>query len=234
MDQTSPIDLTLASYNIRAGLGVDLRRDPIRSLKTIHGLDADIVTLQEADFRLGHRPTALPRETIGTYTDLTPIPVAENDHSLGWHGVAILARPNLAHTDIHRIPLPGLEPRGAVVVDFNVGFRLVAVHLGLLRRDRRAQMAHIRTIINELDNRPTVMMGDFNEWSTRKGFEPLTDFNVLTAGKTFPSRLPLGHLDRLVHCDRCTLTPMPIPTVTGAHASDHLPIKARLNLSGGS
>lgn len=231
MSPNSRINLTLASYNIRAGLGTDWRRDPIRSLKTINALEADIVTLQEADFRLGHRPAALPRDTIDTYTGLTPLPVAQNDHSIGWHGIAVLTRPDVQHTDIHHIPLPGLEPRGALVVDFDFGLRLVAVHLGLLRRDRRAQMSHIRDFVGRLDDRPTVMMGDFNEWSKRKGFEPLSDYTVMPAGRTFPARLPMGQLDRVVHCHRCSVTPLAVTKHNARHhASDHLPIRAQLTI----
>ena len=74
MTQTAP--LRLASYNIRAGLGTDLRRDPLRVLSAISALQADIVALQEADHRLGQRPSALPRDMIEAHTGLRPLPVA--------------------------------------------------------------------------------------------------------------------------------------------------------------
>jgi hypothetical protein len=62
METNAKPALRLASWNIRAGLGTDLRRDPGRVLDGIAALGADVVVLQEADFRMGARPSALPRD----------------------------------------------------------------------------------------------------------------------------------------------------------------------------
>ncbi|MDF1873079.1 endonuclease/exonuclease/phosphatase family protein [Vannielia sp.] len=223
--------LRLASYNIRAALGSDLRRDPLRVLTAIAALKADVVVLQEADFRLGQRPSALPRDLIESKTGLIPLPVAENDVSLGWHGIAMLARPDLHAETIRRYPLPGLEPRGAVVAELH-NLRLVGVHLGLLRRSRRAQLDHIRDELEALSPRPTVIAGDFNEWSRRVGLGRLArHYTILTPGRTFPAQMPIGSLDRLAHCDsvRAQMLPAP-PRARGPHPSDHLPILAELHL----
>ncbi|MCF2904206.1 endonuclease/exonuclease/phosphatase family protein [Octadecabacter sp. CECT 8868] len=221
--------LRLASYNIRAGLGMDLRRDPLRVLDAIASFDADIVALQEADFRTGKRPTALPRDAIQERTSLVPLPVAENGVSLGWHGIALLARPNLVAQQIHRYPLPGLEPRGAVAVDLP-DLRIVGVHLGLLRHSRRAQLDHIREELDALPERPTVILGDFNEWSRKVGLGRLARrYTILTPGRTFPASLPLGALDRVAHCSRLSVRMLDIPQkAKGRHASDHLPILAEV------
>ncbi|PVA05387.1 endonuclease/exonuclease/phosphatase family protein [Thalassorhabdomicrobium marinisediminis] len=229
---TKHAPLRLASYNIRAGLGMDLRRDPLRILSHIAAFKADIVALQEADFRMGSRPTALPRDMIESHTGLTPLPVAENDVSLGWHGIAILARPHLKPEAVHRYPLPGLEPRGAVAVDLPQ-LRVVGVHLGLLRHSRRQQLDHIREALEELDDRPTVIMGDFNEWSRKVGLGRLArNFTILTPGRTFPASLPIGALDRVAHCDRVQVKMLDVPPkVAGGHGSDHLPIMAEVQLN---
>ena len=50
--------LRIASYNIRKAKGLDRRRDPGRILRVLNGLDADVIALQEADRRLGARPSA--------------------------------------------------------------------------------------------------------------------------------------------------------------------------------
>ena len=84
--------IRFASYNIQKAVGQDLRRDPARTLAAISELDADVIALQEADKRLGKRPTALPRFMIEQQTDYVAADVAETDISLGWHGNAILVR----------------------------------------------------------------------------------------------------------------------------------------------
>lgn len=228
MDAKTP--LRLASYNIRAGLGMDLRRDPLRVLDAIAGFKADVVALQEADFRTGLRPTALPRDLIESHTGLRPLPVAENDVSLGWHGIALLARPDLKAANVHRYPLPGLEPRGAIAVDLP-NLRIVGVHLGLLRHSRRRQLDHIREELDALPARPTVILGDFNEWSRTVGLGRLARrYTILTPGRTFPASLPLGALDRVAHCDRLAVKMLDVPRRAKArHASDHLPILAEVS-----
>jgi endonuclease/exonuclease/phosphatase family metal-dependent hydrolase len=105
--------LHVVSYNIRKAMGTDRRRNPHRILTILREAAPDIVILQEADLRLGQRPSALPRDAIEE-SGLVPAALAENRVSLGWHGNAILIRPDWPVMSIDRIVLPGLEPRGAV------------------------------------------------------------------------------------------------------------------------
>lgn len=221
--------LRVASYNIRAALGTDLRRDPLRVLSAISAFNADVVALQEADFRMGSRPAALPLHMIQDHTGLRPLHVADNNVSLGWHGIALLARPDLVALDVHRFHLPGLEPRGAVAVDLP-GLRVVGVHLGLLRRSRRAQLDHIREELDALPDCPTIILGDFNEWSQKVGLGRLArHYTILTPGRTFPSSMPVAALDRIAHCDRLSVRMFDIPRAArGGHPSDHLPILAEV------
>jgi len=221
--------LRLGSYNIRAGLGTDLRRDPLRVLGAIAALKADIVALQEADHRLGRRPAALPLDAIEAHTGLRPWPVTETAESLGWHGIALLARPGLVPEALHRVPLPGLEPRGAIIADLP-DLRVVGVHLGLLRRNRRQQLDRIREALEALPPLPTVILGDFNEWSRKTGLGRLARYyTVLTPGRTFPATLPVAALDRIAHSATLRVTPLDIPArAKGPHPSDHLPFLAEV------
>ena len=67
--------LRIASYNMRKAMGTDRKRDPARILRVIQTLAADIVVLQEADMRLGHRPSALPMDQVTAQTGLIAVPV---------------------------------------------------------------------------------------------------------------------------------------------------------------
>lgn len=136
-------ELTLASYNIRKAVGLDWKRDPARILAVLTEIDADIVVLQEADKRLGARPSALPHFLIAQETDYVPADLARNKVSLGWHGNAILVRRGLSVEKTQHFDLPGLEPRGAVMARIE-GLTVVGTHLGLLRSWRRRQMRQIR------------------------------------------------------------------------------------------
>lgn len=231
MTADSKPTLRLASWNIRAGLGTDLRRDADRVLDGIAALGADIVALQEADFRTGQRISALPRDEILDRTGLLPLPIGRNAVSLGWHGNAILARPDFDLCGLERLDLPGLEPRGAVIVDLEgpVNLRIVAVHLGLLRLSRRSQLSAIQKALQRLAPRPTVILGDFNERSRSVGLGRIAKpFILVPTGATFPSRRPFLPLDRIAHSHEIEVTTLPLPKLRGPHASDHLPLLAEL------
>ncbi len=223
-------DLTLASYNIRKAVGLDWKRDPARILAVLTEIDADIVVLQEADKRLGARPSALPHFLIEQETDYVPADLARNKVSLGWHGNAILVRRGLKIEDTRHFDLPGLEPRGAVMARIE-GLTVVGTHLGLLRSWRRRQM---QQIVQHLGKAApgALIAGDFNEWSDRSGYEPWArDFTLITPGPSFHAARPVAALDGIAHGPRIRVAEAGVHHGTHTRvASDHLPIWARLTL----
>ncbi len=224
-------DLKLVTYNMRKAVGLDRRRDPHRILDVINRLEADVVVLQEADRRLGPRPTALPYHLLSDETDFVAVPFASNGVSLGSHGNAILVRKGLTFHAAEQLELPGLEPRGAVSVEIDGRLKLVGTHLGLLRPYRHQQMRQLakKLAITPL---PTVIMGDFNEWSPKRGFEPLEHrFDVVSPGRSFHASRPVAALDRLalrrgVELRDAGVDQSPLAKV----ASDHLPVWASVRL----
>lgn len=225
--------ITVASYNIHKGVGTDRKRDPARILKVLTEIDADIVCLQEADLRFGSRAAVLPPFLIESHSDYVPVPLDVQADSLGWHGNAILVRQGIRVERHDIIHIPCLEPRGVVTASISIGgvsLSVFGMHLdlsGLWRvRQARAIAALAKT---EQATRPTVLMGDLNEWRSAAGCfrEFGRHFAVLDPGPSFPSRRPLGRLDRIMHCGALR------PRACGVHrsalamvASDHLPVWA--------
>ena len=232
--------LTVASYNVHKCVGTDKRFDPDRVARVIEELDADILALQEADRRFGRRDGLLDLAALERRTGLSLVPLSVAPRGHGWHGNALLARGARA-IRIRRLVLPGGEPRGAAMVDLElpVGvIRVVGAHLGLLRRHRVRQVAAILDAVAEAgaDGTPTLLMGDLNEWrhgasSSLRGLEPA--FALGRPGPaTFPSRLPLLTLDRVLgHPRGLVLGTAAHDTPLARLASDHLPLKARLDLA---
>lgn len=112
--------------------------------------------------------------------------------------------------------------------------RVVGVHLGLLRHSRRQQLDRLRDALDALPPLPTVILGDFNEWSRKVGLGRLARrYTILTPGRTYPSTLPLGPLDRVAHCDRVEVRLLEPPRLAkGSQPSDHLPILAEVRPAG--
>ncbi len=217
--------MRLATYNMRKAIGLDRRRDPQRIIDVVNSLNADVVVLQEADRRLGPRPSALPRMMIEKDTDFTPAPLAENNVSLGFHGNAILVRRGLTIGPVERVHLPGLEPRGAVMVDIDDTVRVVGVHLGLMRRHRREQLSDIIRRVTH-SPLPVAILGDFNEWSLVQGLGQVAkQFTLCTPGRSYHAARPVAALDRVALSQGIDLVDAGVQQSRRARvASDHLPV----------
>lgn len=231
------MQLKVASYNIHKAVGVDGRRDPERILSVLREIDADVIAVQEIDRRIGQRATVLPRAALDD-THWRPVDVAKRPRSLGWHGNGILVRRTIEVVDAAPIDLPMLEPRGAVRADIIVDskkVRIVGMHLCLSGLRRRDQVKAVLDHVEECDGDcPTVLMGDFNQWGRATGAmkEFGKGWTMIAPGRSFPSRQPLAHLDRIVISDHCDLAGTDVHhTALSAEASDHLPIWAQLNIA---
>jgi endonuclease/exonuclease/phosphatase family metal-dependent hydrolase len=227
------VALRLASYNIHKCVGLDGKRLPERIVDVVNALQADIVALQEVDRRYAPRPAALPPRLLQAATHLVPLDLAPEGPSLGFHGQTILLHPRVMVQPpvLHRLDLPGLEPRGAVFADLTVAggrVRIVCVHLGLLRTSRMQQMEAIMGRLEALEPLPTAILGDFNEWSTRSGTEPLNGpFRVHVPGRSYPAGRPVAALDRIaLSAGMHLLDAGTLSTPISRRASDHLPVWA--------
>jgi len=228
-----------ASYNVHKCVGVDNRFDPGRIAAVIAEMDADVIALQEVDRRFGRRTGLLNASALERRTGLTLLAVTDTPGGHGWHGNALLVRSGRL-IRLRRLALPGAEPRGALIAELQLPagrLRVVAAHLGLLRRHRAQQAAALLDAIHQGSAMPTLLMGDLNEWrpgvpSSLVTLESL--FGPLGEGTpSFPSRLPFLALDRILGA------PHGLVQAIEAHhsplariASDHLPLRARIDVAG--
>ncbi len=234
---SSPATIKVASYNIHKGIGTDRKRDPARILKVLAEVDADIVCLQEADLRFGTRASVLPPFLIESHTDYVPVPLDVQTDSMGWHGNAILVRRGITVESHDIIHIPCLEPRGVVTATVAIGGTSLSVfgmHLDLsgLWRVRQARAIAALGDAARAD-RPTVLMGDINEWRATAGCfrEFGRHFSVLDPGPSFHSQRPIGRLDRIMHCERLVAKECGVHrSALATTASDHLPVWAEFAL----
>jgi endonuclease/exonuclease/phosphatase family metal-dependent hydrolase len=229
-------ELVVASYNIHKCVGTDGRFDPSRIATVIAELDADVVAVQEADKRFGRRQGLLDLKALEKQTGLSLIPTSAEADGHGWHGNALLLRRGEVR-DMRRLALPGAEPRGALVVDLDLPagpLRLVAAHLGLLRRSRRWQVRSILDAIDQGPRMPILLVGDLNEWrpgrksslhELRPIFGPLTHTHF-----SFPSYFPVVALDRVIGSPGLVTAMEVHDSQLAQVASDHLPLKASIDI----
>lgn len=236
MQDSAPITVLAASYNIQKGIGSDFRRLPERALAVLTEIGADIVVLQEADRRFGSRASALPLGQIAAL-GWRPVPFDTRPASIGWHGNAILVSKRVEILGHAILPIPALEPRGAVLADLAIGglpLRVIGTHLDLSglwrRRQARAILAHLR---HHPGDPPILLMGDLNEW--RPTAPVIADFSAalhqVRTGPSFHARMPVASLDRIFVSDSCRVLGSGVHhSPRAAVASDHLPVWVRLQL----
>lgn len=231
-----PPPLLVASWNIHKGVGADRRRDLLRTAEVMQELCPDILALQEADRRFGDRAGLLDLEHVRTQCGLVPVLPDTPGPSHGWHGNLLFVR-HATIQDIHPLALPGFEPRGALIADLRISgqpLRVVGIHMGLLATSRRAQCHALIDHLSRLPPCPTLVMGDMNEW--RSGPNASTaalsrHFHAPVAPRSFPARLPVAALDRMMASRDVALTALRVhATALARRASDHLPIVANLTL----
>ena len=230
--------MKVASYNIHKCKGLDGLVRPDRIISVLGEIDADLIALQEVDRRFGTRSGLLDPEEILRATGMHLLLQSDAPHGHGWHGNALLVRREPKFYLRERIKLPGLEPRGAIFAELDLGegrFRVIAAHLGLLRQSRLEQADALLAAFLDLPRLPTILLGDFNEWRRRRRsalgvLEPM--FGVAPSVLSFPSMRPMFPLDRILGWPAGLVSGLEVhDSPLARQASDHLPLIAQVSLA---
>lgn len=230
--------IKVATYNIRKCVGTDRRRNPERILEVLDEIGADIIALQEADRRFGNRLSAIPHHLLLEHGTYRPVEIGGRPQSIGWHGNALLVRNGITVRHSEIVPLPTLEPRGAVLADLLIegrALRVIGTHLDLSGLWRRRQ---IRALLARLDGAehhlPTVLMGDFNQWSDRGALSEFAfhHHRLVKTPPSFHSNRPVARLDRIIVSHEIEVEEADAHVSDlSRRASDHLPLWARINIA---
>ncbi len=237
--------LRVATYNIHKGvqgLGPSRRLEIHNLAHAVEQFDADIVCLQEV--RRHHRKlekafTRWPDLDQANYLSPDGYESVYRTNATtrhGEHGNALLSRwPVVAthHSDVsdHRF-----EQRGLLHVQLWVEGRelhVVVVHLGLIHASRERQVARLGVYLQREvpAQAPLIVAGDFNDWSAQL-LKPMAALDLQTFDgirlPTYPSRLPLLHLDRIFVRGLRLLSAHVPHGRAWSRMSDHLPLIAQL------
>ena len=230
------IPVTVVSYNIHRGVGLDRRLDLDRIADVIAETAPDVVGLQEvireaggaAGDQVAYLAAALGMERVMGET---------RAHGTGTYGNAVLTRLPVLASARRDLSQGAREPRGCLRVDLDVKgtpLHVFNCHLGLALSERRKQLALLRRFVRDSARLvgPRVLVGDFNEWHRgpiTRGLRREFSSPMRRMRRTHPAMFPLFALDRIYwdvelqgqefHVHRSRLARL---------ASDHLPVVARL------
>jgi len=237
----------VATYNIHKGvqgLGLARRLEIHNLVHAVEQFDADIVCLQEVrrhNRKMERLFTRWPELDQAGYLSPEGYESVYRTNAVtrhGEHGNALLSRwPVMAsgHSDVsdHRF-----EQRGLLHAELLVegqALHVIVVHLGLIHASRERQVHRLGQFIEQEvpPDAPLVVAGDFNDWGAQL-LRPMGKMNLHTFEgirlATFPSRLPLLHLDR-IYVRGLRLVSAHVPHGRAwSRMSDHLPLIAEFGL----
>ena len=204
--------LTLLSYNIHSGVGLDGALDLGRIADVIASSGADLVALQEVDrhrrelSRFEDQPGLLAERlgfhlAYGANLDGEP---ARPGEPRAQYGTALLSRVPLEDATNTLLPcFAGSEQRGLLEATVRVDgatLRVLGTHLQWDSETERTRQAE--AIVARLDDRPTVLLGDLNTTPGSAAYTclagRLTDAWTAVGdgdGHTFVSEAPRRRID---------------------------------------
>lgn len=237
--------LTVMSYNIHHGKGMDGEVDLERIADVIVAAEADIVGLQEVDIgvpRSGQQDIAAE---LARLTGLEYYEFGKNlDYNGGDYGVAVLSRyPISDHKNMHFEQL-GNEQRSiqAAQIDVN-GFPILLMNTHLAHRpvDEPERLQYMKAardvVIPEYESvRATLFVGDFNDVPESDTHLAVKKFmNDIwevagdgSEGNTIPPNNPNRRIDYIFYDGDIEPVDAHVPV---GMASDHLPVVATFELS---
>lgn len=220
--------LRILSYNVQHCAGQDGRVDYDRISKIINDMDVDVVCLQEIDSVNG-RTSDDQVQILSEKTNMKGYFSRSIDFMGGKYGNGILTKKE--PLKIHRIALPGEEPRSAIAVEFKK-YVVIGTHLDLTPANREASLKLITDFASQFKKK-VYLAGDFNEFDTTTTFfkEILTRWDWVSTNKpSYPTGKPVECLD-MVFVLKGFKTQLQksnvvyaLPGVNVSMASDHYPV----------
>ena len=240
--------VTIMSYNIHSGEGLDEKIDYTRMANMLSSHSPDVIGIQEVAQDFPRSRGVFPLEALGKILNMkgefgktihVDRPGTDYDYGIGF-----LSR--FPYEYVKKIPLPnieGLEPRVAQFVRIKspVEFYFVNTHLGIGGKDREAvhrmrrdQLAAINAELDRLlaeKALPCVITGDFNARPDSPCIKLLSStWNVTDLEQyTFPADGPTHKIDYIAV--RGAVRCLDFSVIDEKVISDHCPIRAELEFA---
>ncbi|MFT5048867.1 MAG: endonuclease/exonuclease/phosphatase family metal-dependent hydrolase [Chlamydiales bacterium] len=234
MMHPDPPTVKILTYNLHKGRSA-LRRDVLAEIADALAERApDLLTCQEVFH--GTRDTRHQCEVLAEALDHAHVFGPNAFYRKGCHGNATFARlPVAEHVNID-VTQSTLEKRGILHATLQDGpgtIETMNVHFSLTRRQRARQWRRLLETLPEDLAVPTIVCGDFNDWSgsldrvaRRSGTFHNALWNLPTpARQSYPAQRPLLALDRIYLRGFRVVSAEVLRGQPWSRLSDHLPIE---------
>lgn len=235
----SDVTLTVLSYNIRHGRGMDDVVDLERIAEVIDETGADVVALQEVDNQTRRTDGVDQAAALAELLEMHHAFGRAIDHQGGEYGNAILARYPIERVANHPLEqVEAAEERAAIAARIRLPdgerFTLISTHLD--NRHERNRLAQIDTINRILadDDEPALLVGDINAQPETKELARLGERWVQAcaadSAPTFRSDDPRVRIDYIFARPADRWRAVDATVIDEPLASDHRPLRAVLQL----
>ena len=220
--------VTILSFNVRAGLGLDNVRDISRAAEVIMRVKPDFVALQEIDRGTRRSRGVDQLAELERLTEMKGTWCKTIDYDDGEYGIALLSREVPTH--VRRVALPSAgEPRMLLSAEFPR--HVVAVtHLPLDEMSRLACVPKFRELLRE--DKPVFLAGDWNDVPTSEFVKKMRMPFALVSGfePTFPANQPERCIDFVAvsRRHRPRFEHVTHEVLPEAVVSDHRPVLVKL------
>ncbi|QQE12212.1 endonuclease/exonuclease/phosphatase family protein [Planctomycetota bacterium] len=238
--------LRIMTYNIQTGHGHDHAINLNRAASLINDCKPDLVALQEIDCKAERSSFDDQAAILAQLTNMNHFFAPATNRYGGDYGNAILSRFPIQSPTYHQLnQVSDRESRNLAAITISpspdTSIRLLATHLDHIpedETDRITQTHHIINIIQQLEDTPTILAGDFNAIPGSTPLQilsPYFDNPSLTHDNnpptlTWPAQAPIMRLDYILTSKPHPWTCTKLQIIPDAIASDHFPVIADLTL----
>jgi len=233
--------LSVLSYNIHHGEGVDRKLDLQRIADVIKSVTPDLVALQEVDKGTQRTNRVDQPATLARLTGMKVVFGGNIRYEGGDYGNAVLSRLPIKRHKNHLLPLFGDgEQRGLLEVEVEMAnggrmLLLLATHLDHRagNRERLASAAAINKLVADRAGQPAVLAGDLNDLPDSKTLRRFGTVWTRANKKvlpTVPVSQPSKQIDFILFRPATRWKTIEVRVLDEAVASDHRAIFAVLEL----
>ncbi len=234
--ETMKDTITVISYNIHHGEGMDGKLDLQRIADVVKRENPDVVAFQEVDVNIKRTGRIDEATMLGELTGYKPFFGKAIPLTGGEYGNAIITKDPGAVVVKH-LPLPGKEPRCMFAVQVKSAkgtpFVFACTHLCLAEENRLKSTEIIAEWVKGLD-KPAILVGDMNCTPTSAPYKAFAETWDTTWGDkpqpTHRADKPRSSIDHCFTFPKQAWEVAEIKVIEEPVASDHRPIKVTLIL----
>ena len=241
--ESTYVDLTIVTYNIHHGEGVDELYSAIRIARTLEQYKPDLVALQEVDMGTNRTEGDLQVEIIANHLGMFHVFGKTIDYLGGEYGNAILSKyPIISTQNTDISPEITSERRGLLRVTIDIGFRTLkfySTHFGIMDEEQNYHSKRLGKVFKLMMNKePVIFCGDLNAEPYSPQLTLLMNQFVdigtrfRTTANTYPTPLMSRRIDYILINKHVTPFYYSVPVDTlSVIASDHLPVVAKVRIT---